>query len=179
MHLNEETTESVLAYKGCILEIYSDTVLLENGKQAKRDVIRHPGGVCVAALNEKREVYFVRQFRYPHKKALLELPAGKLEWGENHFECGKRELREETGFIADKWKYLGCLYPTPAYDTEIIHMYLAEELHRSEQDLDDDEFLDVLTIPLEKAVAMVMNNEIEDAKTQLALLKLHLIRSDG
>lgn len=179
MHLNEETAESTLAYKGCILEIYSDTVLLENGKQAKRDVIRHPGGVCVAALNEKREVYFVRQFRYPHKKALLELPAGKLEWGEDHFECGKRELREETGFTADKWKYLGCLYPTPAYDTEIIHMYLAEELHRSEQDLDDDEFLDVLTIPLEKAVAMVMNNEIEDAKTQLALLKLHLIRSGG
>lgn len=175
MHLNEETTESVLAYKGSILEIYSDTVLLENGKQAKRDVIRHPGGVCVAALNEKREVYFVRQFRYPHKKALLEIPAGKLEWGENHFECGKRELREETGFTADKWKYLGCLYPTPAYDTEIIHMYLAEELHRSEQDLDDDEFLDVLTIPLEKAAAMVMNNEIEDAKTQLALLKLRLM----
>ncbi len=171
MHLNEETIESKPAYRGAILEISSDTVLLENGKQAKRDVIHHPGGVCVAAVSEQKEIYFVKQYRYPHKKVLLELPAGKLEWGEDHLACGKRELREETGFTADRYRYLGCLYPTPAYDTEIIHMYLAEGLHRAEQSLDEDEFLDVLTIPLEKAVSMVMNNEIEDAKTQLALLK--------
>lgn len=177
MHLQEETINSVLSHKGGILEVYSDTVLLENGKEASRDVIRHPGGVCVVAVNEKKEVYFVKQFRYPHKKVLLEIPAGKLEYGENPLECGKRELREEAGFTADDFRSLGCLYPTPAYDTEIIYMYLASGLHKSQQNLDEDEFLDVLTIPLDEAVKMVMNNEIEDAKTQLALLKTFVLLS--
>lgn len=177
MHLQEQTINSVLVHKGGILEVYSDTVLLENGKEASRDVIRHPGGVCVVAVNEKKEVYFVKQFRYPHKKVLLEIPAGKLEYGENPLECGKRELREEAGFTADDFRSLGCLYPTPAYDTEIIYMYLASGLHKSQQSLDEDEFLDVLTIPLDEAVKMVMNNEIEDAKTQLALLKAFVLLS--
>jgi ADP-ribose pyrophosphatase len=113
----------------------------------------------------------VKQFRYPHQKVTTEIPAGKLEWGENHLECGKRELHEETGCTADEFTYLGCLVPTPAYDSEIIHMYLAKGLHKDKQKLDEDEFLEVYTIPLSKAVEMVMNNEIEDAKTQLALLK--------
>ena len=171
MHLDEKTLDSTLKYKGGILEVYHDTVMLENGKTAGRDVVKHSGGVCVVAVNENNEIYFVKQFRYPHKKVLLEIPAGKKEWGENPLECGKRELREEAGFTADEFISLGCLYPTPAYDSEVIYMYLAKELHKAEQDLDDDEFLDVLTIPLDKAVEMVMNNEIEDAKTQLALLK--------
>ncbi len=175
MHLDEKTLDSQLKFKGGILEVYQDTVLLENGKTASRDVIRHSGGVCVVAVNENKEVYFVKQFRYPHNKVLLEVPAGKLEWGENHLECGKRELREEAGFTADEFTYMGCLFPTPAYDSEVIHMYLAKGLHKAEQDLDDDEFLDVLTIPLDEAVKMVMNNEIEDAKTQLALLKASLL----
>ena len=174
-HLDEKTLKSELKFKGKILEVYQDTVLLENNTEALRDVVRHSGGVCVAALNENNEIYFVRQFRYPHKKALLEIPAGKLEWGENHYECGVRELREETGFTADEFTYLGSLAPTPAYDTEIIHMYLAKGLHKTEQDLDDDEFLDVITIPLDEAVKMVMNNEIEDAKTQLAILKISIL----
>lgn len=175
MHLEEKTLESNLKFKGKILEVYQDTVLLEDGTNALRDVVRHSGGVCVAALNENNELYFVKQYRYPQKKALLELPAGKLEWGEDHYECGKRELREETGFIADEFKYLGLLAPTPAYDTEIIHMYLAKGLHKTEQELDDDEFLEVMTIPLDEAVEMVMNNEIEDAKTQLAILKVSIL----
>jgi len=174
-HLDEKTLESELKFKGKILEVYQDTVLLENGTTAIRDVVRHSGGVCVVALTEKNEVYFVKQFRYPHKKALLEIPAGKLEWGENHYECGVRELREETGHTADEFTYIGCLAPTPAYDTEIIHMYLAKGLHKTEQDLDDDEFLDVMTIPLDEAVKMIMNNEIEDAKTQIAILKASVL----
>ena len=171
MELNEKTIDSELKYKGRVIDVYSDTALLENGKEAKRDVVRHPGGVCIVALTENNDVYFVKQFRYPHAKVLLEIPAGKLEWGESHLECGKRELHEETGCTADEFTYLGCLYPTPAYDSEIIHMYLAKGLHKDKQKLDDDEFLEVYTIPLGKAVEMVMNNEIEDAKTQLALLK--------
>ena len=171
MELTEKKISSELKYKGKVIDVYNDTVLLENGKETGRDVVRHPGGVCVAALTDDNQVYFVRQFRYPHGKVLLELPAGKLEWGENHFECGKRELLEETGCTAEEFTYLGCLLPTPAYDTEVIHMYMAKKLSRDKQKLDEDEFLEVMTIPLDKAVEMVMNNEIEDAKTQLAILK--------
>ena len=178
MKLTEEKLESTLKYNGKVIDVYNDRVLLENGKEATRDVVRHPGGVCVVALNENNEVYFVRQFRYPHGKVLLEIPAGKLEWGEDHFACGKRELLEETGCTADEFTYLGSLLPTPAYDTEVIHMYMAKGLHKSSQHLDEDEFLEVSLIPLAKAVEMVMNNEIEDAKTQLALLKVSaLLRS--
>ena len=175
MHLDEKTIERTLVYKGGILEVYHDTVMLENDNTAGRDVVKHSGGVCVVAVNENKEVYFVKQFRYPHGKVLLEIPAGKKEWGENPLECGMRELREEAGFTADEFISLGCLYPTPAYDTEVIYMYLAKGLHKAEQDLDEDEFLDVLTIPLDEAVKMVMNNEIEDAKTQLALLKASVL----
>lgn len=116
----------------------------------------------------------VKQFRYPFSEVLLEVPAGKLEKGEDHRECGIRELKEEIGAEAGYFEYLGCLYPTVAYDTEIIHMYLAKELSFGEQSLDDGEFIDIVKLPFEKAVEMVMNNEIPDAKTQLAVLKAKL-----
>lgn len=171
MHLEEKTLESELMYDGKIVKLYRDKALLENGIEVSREVIKHPGGVCVVPLTEKGEVIMVKQFRYPSGKVLTEIPAGKLEWQEDHFACGKRELKEETGCTAEKYDYLGCLLPTPAYDTEVIHMYLARELTRAEQKLDEDEFLDVMKIPFDKALEMVMNGEITDAKTQLALLK--------
>lgn len=171
MHLEEKTIESELMYDGKIVKLYRDKALLENGSRVTREVIKHPGGVCVVPLTEKGEVIMVKQFRYPTGKVLTEIPAGKLEWKEDHFTCGKRELKEETGCTAEKYDYLGCLLPTPAYDTEVIHMYLARGLTRAEQKLDDDEFLDVMKIPFDKAIEMVINGEITDAKTQLALLK--------
>ena len=106
---------------------------------------------------------------------LLEIPAGKLEYGEKHYDCGLRELKEETGCTCDRYDYLGSLIPTPAYCGEVIHMYLARGLHYGAQKLDDDEFLDVKKIPLEKAVEMIMNNEIADSKTQIAILKTKLL----
>ena len=171
MELNEKQISTELKYKGKVIDVYSDTVELVNGKSAYRDVVRHPGGVCIVALTENNEVYFVKQFRYPQGKVLLEIPAGKMEWGENPEQCGIRELHEETGCTCDEFTYLGKMFPTPAYDSEIIYMYLAKGLHKDKQKLDEDEFLEVYTIPLDKAVEMVMNNEIDDAKTQLALLK--------
>ncbi len=171
MEFTEKQTSSELGYKGKVIDVYSDTVLLENGKEAKRDVVRHPGGVCIVALTDDDRIYMVRQFRYPHGKVLTEIPAGKLEWGESHLECGKRELQEETGNTADEFTYLGCLYPTPAYDTEVIHMYLARGLHKDRQKLDEDEFLEEFTIPFGEAVEMVMSGKIADAKTQIAVLK--------
>lgn len=175
MHLEEKTLESNLVYDGKIVKLYRDKALLENNSEVIREVIKHPGGVCVVPLTDNNEVIMVTQLRYPHHKVLTEIPAGKLEWGEDHFACGKRELKEETGCIAERYDYLGCLLPTPAYDTEVIHMYLARGLSQAEQKLDADEFLDVKKIPFEKAVDMVMNGEITDAKTQLALLKTKLL----
>ncbi len=175
MHLDEKTLESKEIYKGKVVHLFNDTVLLENGKEAGRDVIKHPGGVCVVALTDKNEVLMVKQFRYPHHRVTTEIPAGKLEWGESHLECGKRELLEETGCVSDSFEYLGCLLPTPAYDTEVIHMYLARGLHYEKQKLDEDEFLDVEPVPLDKAVEMIMNNQLQDAKTQIAILKAKLL----
>ena len=171
MHLEEKTLSSEQKFDGKIVKLFVDQVELENGEKAMREVIKHPGGVCILPLDEDNNVLMVRQFRYPSHRVLLEIPAGKMEYGEDHRECGLRELKEETGCTCDEFTYLGNLIPTPAYDTEVIHMYLARGLHSGEQKLDEDEFLEVEKIPLDKAVEMVMNNEIADAKTQIALLK--------
>lgn len=175
MHLAEETLQVEEIYNGKILRVTRDTVRLENGKTSIREVIHHSGGVCVVALTNEREVFFVKQFRYPFGEALLELPAGKREEGEDPMECGIRELREEIGAEAGQFLSLGCLYPTVAYDSEVIHMYLAKNLKFFEQRLDEGEFLDVIKMPLEKAYQMVINNQIPDAKTQIAILKAYAL----
>ena len=157
MHLDEKTIASELAYQAKIFRVTKDTAQLENGAEVRRDVVHHSGGVCVVPLTDKNTVLMVKQYRYPMHEITLEIPAGKLEPGEDPSECGLRELREEAGRTCGKYTSLGKLYPTPAYDTEIIYMYLAEELSApEEQDLDEGEFLDVIEIPLEEAVQMVM-----------------------
>ncbi|MFA5657976.1 MAG: NUDIX hydrolase [Oscillospiraceae bacterium] len=175
MHLYERTLDCEIIHKGKIINVTRDTVELENGKTALREVVHHSGGVCVLPLTDENDVIFVRQFRYPFNDVLLEIPAGKLNEGEDPFECGKRELKEETGAVAAEYIFLGVMYPTTAYLTEKIHIYLAKGLDFSEQWLDEDEFLDVVRIPFERAVEMVLNNEIPDAKTQIAILKARLI----
>ncbi len=169
--LYEETVSSELIYKGPVVELHSDTVLLENGAYDKRDVITHPGGVCVVPVDNDGNVYMVRQFRYPFGRVIEEIPAGKLNPGEDPAECGLRELKEEIGASAESFEPLGEMYPTPAYDSEIIYMYLARGLSFSKQQLDDDEFLEVYKIPLSEAVEQVLSGKNRDAKTQLALLK--------
>lgn len=171
MRLTEKTIESQSVFKGKVIHVKLDKAELENGETAMREVVEHPGGVCIAALNDKNELLFVRQFRYPYKEIVLELPAGKLEKGQNPLENGKRELLEETGAIGREYMTLGKLYPSPGYCGEIIHLYFCRIDHFERQQLDEDEFLNVETIPLEKAEEMVMNNEIPDAKTQVAVLK--------
>ncbi|MFT3952827.1 MAG: NUDIX hydrolase [Oscillospiraceae bacterium] len=173
MHLDEKTIASEELFQGKILRLTRDTVLLENGQTAFREVIHHSGGVCVVPLTEDEEVIFVKQYRYPFKTTLLEIPAGKLEAGEDPETCGRRELREEAGAVSGDFCSLGKLYPTVAYDTEIIYMFLARELEFLPQALDEDEFIDLLRIPLEEAYRMVMENEIFDAKTQIALMKAY------
>lgn len=171
MHLEEKTTASETVYNGKIFKVTKDSALLENGSEVQRDVVHHSGGVTIIPINENGEILMVRQYRYPHHKVMLEIPAGKLEPNESHYDCGKRELLEETGCTCREYKYIGEIVPTPAYVSEVIHMYMASGLEYSEQNLDDDEFLDVEKVPLEKAVEMVMNGEITDSKTQIGVLK--------
>lgn len=173
MDFTEKPLKQDYLYRGKIINLRVDNAELPDGTTALREVIEHPGGVCVAALTEKEELLFVEQFRYPYMETVLELPAGKLEYGEDPFEAGKRELLEETGAAAKNYRDLGKLYPTPGYCGEIIHMYLAENLTFSEQHLDEDEFLEVRRIPLEEAFQMVMRNEIRDSKTQVGILKTY------
>ena len=176
MNLTENTLDKVYVFKGRIINLRCDKVLLPNGNEATREVIEHPGGVCIAALTDENELLFVRQFRYPYKEVVLEVPAGKLNYGEDPLECGKRELLEETGAKAEKYTFLGELYPSPGYCGEIIYLYLAENLSFFDQKLDEEEFLEVERIPLDKAGQMVLNNEIADAKTQTVILKTKLLR---
>lgn len=172
MKLFEKTLSQEYKYKGKILNLRVDKAELEDGSTALREVIEHNGGVCVAAIDGEGKLLMVRQFRYPYGEAILEIPAGKLEKGEEPIDCGKRELKEETGFVAEELVSLGQLYPTPAYDSEVIHMYFAKNIKEASRHLDEGEFLDVEKIPFDKAVQMVLEGEIKDAKTQVAILKL-------
>ena len=171
MKLFEKTLESETIFDGKVIKVVHDKVELENGSTAMREVVEHPGGVCVAALTEENELLFVKQFRYPYKEVTLELPAGKLEKGQNPLENGKRELLEETGAVGREYVTLGKLYPSPGYCGEIIHLYFCKIDRFEKQRLDEDEFLNVLRIPLDTAVQMVLNNEIPDSKTQVSVLK--------
>ena len=175
MHLKEDTVSSELMFDGKVVKLYKDEAKLEDGSIVSRELIKHPGGVCVVPLDDEGYVYMVRQFRYPFQTQLIEIPAGKLEYGEDHRQCGLRELKEEAGAECESFTYLGKLYPTVAYDSEVIHMYLARGLSFGEQKLDDDEFLDVFKVKFEQAVEMVMNGEILDSKTQLAILKTKML----
>lgn len=175
MKLIEKQLSRTDIYKGRIIEVAVDDVELENGAKAKRELVMHPGGVCVAALTDQDEMLFVRQFRYPYREVVLEVPAGKLERGEDPFEACKREQREETGTTADTYLNLGVLYPTPGYCDEILHLYACRITGYGESHLDEDEFLEVERIPLQEAVELVMDNTIKDAKTQVLVLKAALL----
>lgn len=179
MELTEKTLSSKSVFDGRILHITLDEIELPNGKKSKREVVNHPGGVTVAALNENNNLLFVRQFRYPYKEVVLELPAGKLEKGSTPLENGKRELIEETGAEGYSYISLGQLYPSPGYTSEIIHLYACKVKSQGSSNPDDGEFLNVEKIPLDKAVEMVLNNQIPDAKTQVAVLKTAMLIKSG
>ncbi|WP_195983865.1 NUDIX hydrolase [Clostridium sp. D33t1_170424_F3] len=179
MKLTEKKLDRTEIYQGRIIDMFVDDVELENGAKAKREVVSHPGGVSVAALTDQNELLFVRQYRYPYGQVVLETPAGKLERGEDPLEAGKREQKEETGTTAEQYLNLGKLYPTPGYCDEIIHLYACRVTGFGETHFDEDEFLEVERIPLDKAVEMVMNNEIMDAKTQVLILKTARLVAEG
>ena len=179
MDMTEKTLSEKLIYKGRILDLHVDEIELPDGKKSIREVVEHHGGVCVAALTEDNCLLFVRQYRYPYHKVLLELPAGKLEKEEDPLEAGIRELEEECGVKAGTVIPMGQVYPTVAYCSEIIHLFLAKGLQKTQQHLDDGEFLCVEKIPLDEAVRLVMNGEITDSKTVALVLKTARLFDEG
>lgn len=170
--ITERTIEKNEVFAGRIFTAYNDRVLLPNGAEAAREYVSHHGGVCVAAINEKDELAFVRQYRYAYSSPLLELPAGKLEKGEQPDEAIKRELAEETGAVGRNWRSLGKLYPTPGYCDEIISLYACDIESTGSQSPDEDECLELIYIPFGEAVRMALRGELPDAKTQVIILKL-------
>ncbi|MGN1100001.1 MAG: NUDIX domain-containing protein [Christensenellales bacterium] len=174
MELTEKTLTQQTVYSGKILRVNRDTVLLPNGHESVREVVRHMAGVCILPVDENDDVYLVSQFRYPYAATLLELPAGKLENGEDKLECAMRELKEETGLTAGKFEYMGEIYPSPGYTDEIIHLYLATDLKRSSPSPDEDEFLNVKVVNVFKLTKMISKNQIKDAKTLIALMRYNL-----
>ena len=175
MELTERMVSSQTIFEGHIVKVTLDQAELPNGKLAEREVVYHPGGVAILALGEDGMVPLVRQFRYPIQQLLLELPAGKLDRdSEDQLEAAKRELSEETGLEAEDWTYLGSMLVSPGFCDERLHMYLARDLKRKEQHLDEDEFLNVEVMPFDELLKQVMDGTIEDAKTVAATLKTKL-----
>jgi len=178
--LTEEQIDSQEIYKGVVCHLYKDRVRLNDGTESVREVLRDCRAVCVLPLDRDFNVTMVSQYRYAHSKVLLEIPAGKLDAGEDFLKAAKRELLEETGIKARKYTFLGEIYTTPAFVDEVIYMYLATDLEEGgEQHLDRDEFLNVEKIPLDTLVKMTLDGQIRDAKTQAAVLKVAVMKDRG
>lgn len=171
--LKETHVSTKEIFDGDILHIIKDDILLPNNKPATREMILHVGAVCIVAVTDDNKLIMERQFRYPIGDVITEIPAGKLDSKmEEPLLAAKRELKEETGYTADTWTNLGIFYPAPAYSDEAITLFMARDLHKGDQNLDSDEFLDVSLIPIEDLVKEVMAGNIPDAKTQMGILRV-------
>lgn len=179
MELTEKTLNSKVMFEGRILKMMVDDVELPDGSTSFREIVGHPGGVCVAPIDDDNNLYFVKQYRYPYHEIVLELPAGKLEKGMSPLDNGKRELKEEVGAEGYSFISLGQVYPSPGYTQEIIHLYACKIKNIGNQQLDQGEFLNVEKIHINKAVEMVLNNQLPDSKTQIAILKLSMLLKSG
>ena len=177
MDLKETFLSRNEIYRGRIIDLHVDTVRLPNGHESTREVADHPGGVAVVALDESDNVLTVKQYRYVFSRVLEEIPAGKLEPGEDPCAAALRELKEETGAIPARFTPLGRLLVSPGCYSEVLHLYLAEGLSFGAQSPDEDEFLEVYRPPFREMLARVMRGEIEDAKTVCGVLKVHALRT--
>ena len=171
MECIEKRVDGEVKYRGVIVNVRLDRAQLENGKIVRREVVEHPGGVGILPVDEEGNCYMVRQFRYPFSRQLLEIPAGKLEYGEDPLDCAVRELGEETGFTAAELIPLGKCLTSPGFSSEVLHLFLARGLSAGKAHLDEDEFLNVEKHPLAELLAMAERNELEDGKTVIAVLK--------
>ncbi|HLU19927.1 MAG TPA: NUDIX hydrolase [Pusillimonas sp.] len=177
LHLIETQVQTETVYDGNFLEVRRDVVRLPNGRSSQREYVVHPGAVVVIPLLDDGRVLMERQYRYPVGMIMTEFPAGKLDPGEDPFDCARRELLEETGYTASQWAYAGHLHLAIAYSTEIIHIFFAKGLIQGRQQLDSDEFLDVITLPVEELVQQCREGQVTDAKTLTCTLWLQNVLS--
>ena len=159
-------------FSGRLLDVRRDTVRMPDGAHTTREYVRHPGAVAMLPFSGAGNVVLVRQFRYPLARDFIEIPAGKVEKGEDLLETAKRELLEETGYFAAEWQRLTTIHNAIGYSDESIELYAARGLSKGKQSLDAEEFLEVFELPFAEAVAMVRDGRITDVKTMLALLWL-------
>ena len=172
----EKTLESKRVYEGRIINLRLDSVSLENGNTAMREVVEHPGAVGIVALKENGDIVMVKQYRKAVEQVLLELPAGKLEQGENPLDCAARELTEETGYTAGDLRYLVSFYTSPGFSNEVMHMFLATGLREGKNDPDDDEMVETVEISRDRAIDMILKGEIKDGKTIAGILLLGIVK---
>ena len=168
--LTEHFVAGALVYDGSLLKVHRDEVRLPDGSLGAREYIRHPGAVAIVPLFEDGSVLLERQFRYPHRREFIEIPAGKLEPGEPPLDTARRELAEETGYVAEQWTRLGVIHTAIAYTDEAIHVYLAGKMTHTRRKLDRGEFLECFSVPFDEALRMIRDGEITDAKSVAALL---------
>jgi ADP-ribose pyrophosphatase len=168
--MSETRLTSTTVFQGKLLHVMSDTVRLPNGREATREYIRHPGASMIIAMVDDHTIVLERQYRYPLGRHFIELPAGKIDAGEEPMDTARRELREECGYMAREWRHLTTLHPCIAYANERIELYLARDLTAVERQLDDGEFLEVLHVPVTEALAWVRDGRITEAKAVTGLL---------
>ena len=170
-NLIETTKDSEVIFHGRVFDTIVKTVSLPDGRTAKREIVLHHGGACVLPIDDDLNCYMVRQFRSPFEELLLEVPAGKLEPGEEPLSCATRELLEETGFEASEITSFGGMIASPGYDSEVIWLFMARGLKQKGQKLDEGEFLNVENIPLLELFKLAEDGKISDSKTQLCIYK--------
>ena len=175
-HLKESFVSGDVVYEGQFLKVRKDVVLLPDGKQAVREYFRHPGAVVILPVFEDGSVLLERQFRYPCDQVFIEFPAGKLEIDEDPLLCAQRELREETGYTASHWQFICTIHNAIAYSDEHLDIYLAKGLTQGERHLDEGEFLDVFTLPLDSLLALIREGKVTDVKTLIGAFWLDKIR---
>ena len=174
--LTEHPLSGEQVFDGNLLKVYRDDVRLPDGSHGQREYIRHPGAVAIVPLFDDGSILLERQFRYPHHKVFVEVPAGKLEPNEPHLETAKRELLEETGYAAREWKHLATIHTAIAYTNEAIDLFIARQLEKTGgAQLDAGEFVETMVVPFDEAIAMVKDGRITDAKTVAALLWVKLV----
>jgi len=173
--LKESTISTTVVYKGDFLDVRQDEVLLPNGETAAREWINHPGAVVIVPILPNGEIALIKQFRYAAGSEFIELPAGKLDSGEDPEECALRELEEEIGYRANKIKFLANIHPAIGFTNEIMGVFLAENLEKTEHNRDNDEFLELVPTTLTEALNLVWENKITDVKSIIGLLWLKKI----
>lgn len=169
MDLREVTKSSREIFKGRIIKVRVDTVELPDGRESTREIVEHNGAVAIIALDEHQQLKMVRQYRKPVEKALLEIPAGTMEPGEDPLDCARRELEEETGFKAEQWEKIVSYYSAPGFSDEELHVYLAQGLHAGIAKPDGDEFLELVELPLAQAYDMIFQGQINDGKSIIGI----------